>query len=71
MSPHFVVEAGKALRMEGWTVAVVGVGVEVEAVGVVLSKSAPESGLIEEGESDGTEEGVGEGTLAPDDVTQL
>jgi hypothetical protein len=54
--------------MEGWTVAVVGVE---EAVAVVPSKSGPESGLIEEGESDGTEEGVGEGTLAPDDVTQL
>lgn len=65
-SPHFVVEVGKALRMEGRKVGVVGVE---EAAVAVLSKSAPGSGLIAEDEQDGTEEGVGEGSLAPDDVT--
>jgi hypothetical protein len=65
-SPHFVVAAEKALQREGRRVAVVGVE---EAAVAVLWTSAPGSGLIAEDEQDGTEEGVGEGNLAPDDVT--
>jgi hypothetical protein len=77
-SPHFVAEVGKALLTEGRKVAaaaavvvVVVVVAVVEAVEAVRPKSAPGDGLRGEDEQDGMEEveEVGEGSLAPDDVT--
>jgi hypothetical protein len=67
--PHFVVEAGKALLMEGRKVVVAAVAEEV--VGVALSRNVPGSDLIKKDEVAGLMEGEGvdEGILAPDDVT--